>query len=88
VCNRFFLNTKTSWQTFYKKTKNMITKEQLEELNNLKCLEHGDKPKAKYIEEDINFEFCCENFNQQIQKFVRDKTLSNIQELTRKSLGI
>jgi hypothetical protein len=70
------------------KEKIMITKEQLEKLNKLKCSEHGDQPKAKYIGEDINFVFCCENFNQEIRNFVKESTSSNIQELTRKSFGI
>lgn len=66
----------------------MITKEQLAELNRMKCSEHNETPKAKYHGEDINFEYCCENFSQEIKEFVREKTLKNMQDITRQSLGL
>lgn len=66
----------------------MITKEQLKELNNLECSEHKKKPNAKYNGEDINFDICCENFTEEIKKFVRDNTLDNLQKATRKAFGL
>lgn len=66
----------------------MITKEQLLELNKIKCSEHDKTPQARYHGEDINFDYCCEEFKQEITDFVRDKTLKNIQEITRKSFGL
>ena len=66
----------------------MITKEQLNILNDLECLEHNKRPNAKFNGEDINFDICCENFTAEIKKFVRDNTLSNLQKATRKALGL
>ncbi len=66
----------------------MINKTQLEKLNNLECSEHKKKPNAKYNGEDLNFDICCENFTEEIKKFVRDNTLDNLQKATRKAFGL
>ena len=66
----------------------MINKEQLSELNKMKCSEHNETPKAKYQGENINFEYCCDEFNHQIKEYVREKTLTNLQKITRKRLGL
>jgi hypothetical protein len=66
----------------------MITKEQLVELNKMKCSEHNETPKAQFLGEDINFEYCCDNFSQEIKDFVREQTIKNMQDITRQSFGL
>ena len=66
----------------------MINEKQLAELNEMRCSVHNDTPKAEYKGEDINFKYCCEDFKQQIKDFVREKTLKNIQNIARKTLGL
>ena len=66
----------------------MLNIEQLKEINKLKCSEHNKKTNAKCVGEDINFDICCENFTAEIKQFVRDKALINLQQKTRKALGL
>jgi hypothetical protein len=66
----------------------MINKEQLVMLNRMKCVKHKDTPQASYKGEDIDYKYCCDEFDNLIRSYIREKTLENLQKITRNKLGI
>jgi hypothetical protein len=52
------------------------------------CVKHGETPQASYNGEDIDYKYCCDEFDNLIRGFVKDKTLENLQKITRNKLGI